>query len=186
MGRMEPSARPRRQGSVSSDPSDADESDHVGEATTKSVASTESFEDFYASRWNATVRLALIIGGSASAAEEIAQEAFIRVHGCWDRLDIPDAFLRTVTVNLCKSQLRRRRVAERHAATAQRLDVLPPELDETWSAVCRLPFRQRAVLALRYYADLPEAQIAALLGCRIGTVKSARHRAIETLRKELS
>jgi RNA polymerase sigma factor (sigma-70 family) len=64
--------------------------------------------------------------------------------------------------------------------------VAPTDVDETWLAVLRLPFRQRAVLALRYYADLPEGEIAALLGCRIGTVKSARHRALTALRKELS
>jgi RNA polymerase sigma factor (sigma-70 family) len=52
--------------------------------------------------------------------------------------------------------------------------------------VCGLPFRQRAVIALRYYADLPEAEIAEILGCRIGTVKSARHRAIARLREEIS
>jgi RNA polymerase sigma factor (sigma-70 family) len=61
-----------------------------------------------------------------------------------------------------------------------------PEVDETWATVCLLPFRQRAVLALRYYEDLPEAEIARILGCRIGTVKSARHRALATLRRKLS
>jgi RNA polymerase sigma factor (sigma-70 family) len=101
-------------------------------------------------------------------------------------LDSADAFLRTVTMNLCRSQLRRRNVEHRHAIDDRPVTVAPPELDETWSAVSRLPFRQRAVLALRYYADLPEEEIASLLGCRIGTVKSARHRALAALRKELS
>ncbi len=64
--------------------------------------------------------------------------------------------------------------------------VREPEIDETWDALNRLPFRQRAVLALAYYADLPEAEIAELLGCRLGTVKSARHRALRALKKELS
>jgi RNA polymerase sigma factor (sigma-70 family) len=61
-----------------------------------------------------------------------------------------------------------------------------PEIDETWAAVSRLPYRQRAVLILRYYADLPESEIADVLGCRVGTVKSAHHRALERLRRELS
>jgi RNA polymerase sigma factor (sigma-70 family) len=64
--------------------------------------------------------------------------------------------------------------------------LVAPELDETWLAIGRLPFRQRAVLALRYYADLREREIATLLGCRIGTVKSAHARALERLRKDLS
>jgi RNA polymerase sigma factor (sigma-70 family) len=61
-----------------------------------------------------------------------------------------------------------------------------PEIDETWAAVCRLPFRQRAVLALRFYEDLPEAEIARVLGCRPGTVKSSLHRGLAKLREELS
>ena len=69
--------------------------------------------------------------------------------------------------------------------TGGALSVGAPELGETWLAISRLPFRQRAVLALKYYADLPEAEIASLLGCRIGTVKSAGHRALADLRKEL-
>ncbi len=59
-------------------------------------------------------------------------------------------------------------------------------MDETWAAVCRLPFRQRAVLALRFYEDLSEADIAAVLGCRLGTVKSSLHRGLSKLRAELS
>jgi RNA polymerase sigma factor (sigma-70 family) len=61
-----------------------------------------------------------------------------------------------------------------------------PEIDETWVAVCRLPFRQRAVLALRFYEDMSEAEIARVLGCRPGTVKSGLHRGLSRLREELS
>jgi RNA polymerase sigma factor (sigma-70 family) len=61
-----------------------------------------------------------------------------------------------------------------------------PDLDETWGVVCRLPFRQRAVVVLRYYEDLSEADIARTLDCRPGTVKSNLHHALARLKKELS
>jgi RNA polymerase sigma-70 factor (sigma-E family) len=130
------------------------------------------------------VRLAHLITGSNAIAEELVQEAFVRVHNRWDEVDNPPAFLRTVVTNLCRSEVRRARLIPRrvvHTITATG----DPEIDETWAAVCRLPFRQRAVLVLRYYADLPEAEIARVLDCQVGTVKSTHHRAIAKLRTEL-
>jgi RNA polymerase sigma factor (sigma-70 family) len=59
-------------------------------------------------------------------------------------------------------------------------------LDELWGHICELPFRQRAVLALRFYNDLPEAEIAAVLDCPLGTVKSTLHRGLKELRRKLS
>jgi RNA polymerase sigma factor (sigma-70 family) len=127
-----------------------------------------------------------MILGSTEEAEELSQEALIRVHERWGSLERPDSFLYIVTVNLCRSQVRRRGVERRKAVVDPLSVVREPEVDETWLALMRLPFRQRAVLALRYYADLPEAEIAEVLDCRIGTVKSARHRALRALRKDLS
>jgi RNA polymerase sigma factor (sigma-70 family) len=127
-----------------------------------------------------------MILGSTEEAEELSQEALIRVHERWSSLERPDSFLYIVTVNLCRSQVRRRGVERRKAVVDPLSVVREPEVDETWLALMRLPFRQRAVLALRYYADLPEAEIAEVLDCRIGTVKSARHRALRALRKDLS
>jgi RNA polymerase sigma factor (sigma-70 family) len=127
-----------------------------------------------------------MILGSVEDAEEVAQEALIRVHERWATLDRPEAFLYTATVNLCRSLVRRRGLERRKGLVHPIPVVREPEVDETWVALQRLPFRQRAVLVLRYYVDLPESEIAAILGCRIGTVKSARHRALEKLRKDLS
>ncbi len=59
-----------------------------------------------------------------------------------------------------------------------------PEVDETWEALRRLPDRQRAAIVLRFYEDLPEAEIARVLGCRPGTVKSLIHRGLARVRKE--
>ena len=144
------------------------------------------FEAFYEGRWHGAVRLGHAIVGSANLAEEIAQEAFLRVYSGWSGIESPDAFLRTVLVNLCRSNLRRAHLERSNASAGVQTVQSEPELDETWIALRRLPFRQRAVLALRYYGDLSEIEIAALLGCRLGTVKSARHRALARLRKELS
>jgi len=147
---------------------------------------TAAFDAFYRSRWHGAVRLGHAIVGSASVAEEIAQEAFLRVYSGWSGIESPDAFLRTVLVNLCRSNLRRAHLERSNVSAGVSSVLSEPELDETWIALRLLPFRQRAVLALRYYGDLSESEIAALLGCRLGTVKSARHRALARLRKELS
>ncbi len=158
----------------------------LGAERPASGAPASTFDAFYATRWPPTVRLTHAIVGSRAVAEELAQEAFLRVHGRWAALDNPDAFLRTVLLNLARSRLRRSKIEVTRLPPPTPDSQPEPEFDETWQAVNRLPFRQRAVLALRYYADLPETEIAELLGCRIGTVKSAHHRALATLRKELS
>jgi RNA polymerase sigma-70 factor (sigma-E family) len=143
------------------------------------------------------VRLAHLITGSNGVAEDVVQEAFVRLRAQWHRVDNPGGYLRTTVVNLARGHLRRRGVARRHALAgptaaagwadpAERRLTGDPEIDDTWAAVCRLPPRQRAVLALRFYEDLPLAEIAEVLGCRVGTVKSNLHRGLARLRKELS
>jgi len=145
-----------------------------------------AFDRFYAARWTRAVAVARSVVGSASIAEELAQEAFLRVHARWDSLQTPDGYLRSVLMNLCRSHLRRSRLEQSKAAATQESVLGEPALDETWLATLRLPFRQRAVLVLRYYEDLTEPQIAEALGCRLGTVKSAHHRALARLREELA
>ena len=160
---MEPFTRVKRQLGMSSEPSEARPNVTLGAGAPEEVgasAERDSFDGFYTNRWGATVRLVFMVVSDSGIAEEIAQEAFIRVHSHWDTLDSPDAFLRTVTMNLCRSQLRRGKLEQQHAHDRGALSVGAPELDETWLAISRLPFRQRAVLALKYYADLPEAEIA--------------------------
>jgi RNA polymerase sigma-70 factor (sigma-E family) len=130
-------------------------------------------------------RLALLLTGSDQVAEEIVQEAFIRLHQSWDTVRSSEGFLRTVVANLARNHCRRVRVEQRHLPQPPSA-VAPPEFDDTWTALLRLPFRQRAVIVLRYYEDLSEAQVAELLNCQIGTVKSAHSRALERLKKELA
>jgi DNA-directed RNA polymerase specialized sigma24 family protein len=89
------------------------------------------------------VRLAHLITGSNAVAEEIVQDAFIRLHEHWERADNHHAYLRTIVTNLCKTQLRRQDLERRATESTERV-ALQPEIDETWLAICRLPFRQRA------------------------------------------
>jgi DNA-directed RNA polymerase specialized sigma24 family protein len=124
----------------------------VQDADTISAVRREAatgFEAFYESRWHGAVRLGHAIVGSASVAEEIAQEAFVRVYSGWSDIEVPDAFLRTALVNLCRSSLRRTHLERSHVLVHANTVLSEPELDETWIALRRLPFRQRAVLALR-------------------------------------
>lgn len=151
--------------------------------------STDEFEEFVLRSRRSMVRLAHIVVGSNAVAEELVQDALIRVFERWRRLDSPDAYLRVCVMNSCRSHLRRRRVEQRHEergrVSIERVSLGSPELDETWAAVLELPFRQRAVLVLRYYEDLTEIETARALNCRLGTVKSAHHRALKMLREVL-
>jgi RNA polymerase sigma factor (sigma-70 family) len=144
------------------------------------------FDAFYRAHYSKTVRLARLLTGSATAAEDLAQEAFIRVHRHASTIDNPGGFLRTATVNVCHNWYRSR---GREALRMVRLGPPPESLSldarELDAVVAALPYRQRAVLVLRYWLDLTEADIARSLECRAGTVKSLQSRALATLRKEL-
>jgi RNA polymerase sigma-70 factor (sigma-E family) len=139
----------------------------------------------YRRQREAMVRFARLLTGSNAVAEEVVQEAFLKMHQLSESPQNPDAYLRTTVANLSRSHLRRLRL-ERRLPPRDRVSSTDPEIDETWEAVCRLPFRQRAVLALRFYEDLSEADIARVLRCRPGTVKSSLHRGLSRLREELS
>lgn len=167
-------------------------SDHVASGHTPSgdCASPDSpasadLATLYLRQREAMVRLARLLTGSLVVAEEIVQEAFLRMHQQRTPPENPAGYLRTTVANISRSHLRRLRL-ERRVPAPERVTFNDPVIDETWAAVRRLPFRQRAVLALRFYEDLPEAEIARLLGCRPGTVKSSLHRGLAKLRDELT
>jgi RNA polymerase sigma factor (sigma-70 family) len=128
------------------------------------------------------VRLAHTITGSNQMAEDLVHDAYLR----WaERPDLmnPGGYLRMVVVNLARDVLRRRDVAERIRAERP-VPLGEPVLDETWAVVRSLPERYRTALALRFYEDLPEREIAELMGVRPGTVKSLIHRGLDKVRKE--
>ena len=142
----------------------------VSEAASVARAREErtSFAALYADRYAAMVRLAHLMTGSNAAAEELVQDAFVRVYERWEHVDHPSAYLRQAVVNACRSY-RRRRLRER----GRRPEASPsvsPEVDELWDALGTLTPRQRAVVVLRYYENLPENEIASLLQSRPGTV----------------
>jgi RNA polymerase sigma factor (sigma-70 family) len=141
--------------------------------------------NLYRTQREPMVRFARLLTGSTAVAEEVVQEAFLKLHQQGDRPQNAAGYLRVTVANLCRSHMRRLRL-ERRLPPRERLTFTDPDIDETWAAVCRLPFRQRAVLALRFYEDMAEADIARVLGCRLGTVKSSLHRGLAKLREELS
>jgi len=138
------------------------------------------FVELYQSRWVPMVRLARLVTAADPAAEELVQDAFLRVHAHWDRVDNPPAYLRAAVVNACRNHQRRGVLERRH-----RLPIIAStdEPDELRDALAALPGRQRAALVLRYYEDLPEGEIAEVLGCSVSAVKSLLHRAMQDLRK---
>jgi RNA polymerase sigma-70 factor (sigma-E family) len=146
---------------------------------------TDEIEELYRSQREPMIRLARLLTRSPATAEEIVQEAFIKFARSAGKKDEPAAYLRVIVVNLCRSQQRRTLIERRLAPRASPLSGVN-EIDETWDVLRKLPFRQRSVLMLRYYEDLSEAEIAHVLGCRPGTVKSSLHRGLAALRKELS
>ena len=118
------------------------------------------------------MRLAALLTQDRGAAEDVAQEALTAVYRQWDRLDAPAAYLRTCVVNAVRTNHRKRTRDEARLAKLGACGSSVDHADEISDALTALPYRQRAVLVLRYYDDLPEKQIAEILGCRLGTVKS--------------
>ncbi|WP_460835831.1 SigE family RNA polymerase sigma factor [Nocardioides hungaricus] len=153
----------------------------------------EALEQLYAAHWRRLVRLSVLLVRDQGTAEEVVQDAFVAVHGRWSRLRDPDralAYLRQAVVNRSRSALRHRAVVARHAATLRPLDAADPTPDAdrraaVLDAMRTLPDRQREVLALRYYLDLSEADIADTLGISRGAVKSHASRGAAALRSLL-
>jgi RNA polymerase sigma-70 factor (sigma-E family) len=137
-------------------------------------------------------RLAFLLTGDRSQAEDLAHEAFVRCIGRFGHLrahEAFDAYLRRAVVNLHTSRLRRRRterawLARHGAAEARRTSSMPDvgAREDLWQALRELPARQRAALVLRYYEDLSERDTAATLGCSVAAVKSLVQRGSHALR----
>ena len=148
--------------------------------------------DLYRRHAPDAVRLAYLLTGERALAEDVVQEAFVRLHGRFRDLRSPEAFewyLRRTVVNLVRSQFRRRRVER---AYLEREGHRPPaqadlgSRQEMWEVLLRLPERNRTAIVLRYYEDLSEARTAEVMGCPVGTVKSLVSRGIERLRTEMA
>jgi RNA polymerase sigma-70 factor (sigma-E family) len=150
------------------------------------------FLDFFADQFWSLRRLGFLLTGDWDQAEELAQEAMARTFVAWSRVrgyDRPAAYARKVLVNRHRSLLRRAVVEARHALTSRPQEWQEPDFggDDLvlWQALQHLPARQRTAIVLRYYLDLPEAEVARLLGVPVGTVKSLVHRGLARLRDRL-
>jgi RNA polymerase sigma-70 factor (sigma-E family) len=139
--------------------------------------------ELYRQRYDPMVRLAYLLTGDRSVAEELVQDAFVSVYRNWDHATSPGGYLRTAVVNNARSWLRRR-VLEKERPPPRPVDSMP-KADEMWDVLQVLPERQRAAIVLRFYEDLPDADIARNLGCRLPTVRTAIHRGLAVLRKEM-
>jgi RNA polymerase sigma-70 factor (sigma-E family) len=139
------------------------------------------------------VRIAAVMLGSRAGAEDAVHDAFCELFRSWDRLTDPAnalPYVRSAVMNRCRTELRRRIRLERRADIYHRpLDtespeeaaILGEEHREVLAALSRLPHRQREALALRYFLNLPEAEIATAMGVSQGTVKSTTSRALAAL-----
>ena len=154
--------------------------------------SDELLTTLYTTHYRELVRLAAFLTGDRDNAEEVVQDAYVKVHGSWRRIrevDKAEAYLRTAVVNLSRSRLRRKQVAQKHqptpmtdAASAETLAMDHARRDAVLAALRELPQRQREAVVLRYYGDLSEAQTAEAMGCSVGSVKSHTSRAMQSLR----
>jgi RNA polymerase sigma-70 factor (sigma-E family) len=155
-----------------------------------SLADDEAFEAFVRTNATMLIRLAGALTGDPHVSEEVVQSALERVFVRWRRLDDPLAYTRRVVVNLCRDRGRGAAGHERPGlpyidAAAPDVIGLHDDRDQLVRAIRALPYRQRAVLVLRFWHDLTEQQAADTLGVRAGTVKSQTSRALQRLRQLL-
>lgn len=158
-------------------------------------AAQEDFVDFVAHRSGALLRTAyLLCGGDQGAAEDLVQDVLERAYPRWQRITgPPEAYLRAALANAATNRwrARSRRVAETellefHQPRIAAHDTAIADRDEVVRALAKVPPRMRAVLVLRFFDDLSEAQTAAALNCSVGTVKSQTSRGLDALRKVLA
>ncbi len=172
------------------------------------LARDDQIADLFSKHYAGLCRTAALLLDDQSGAEEVVQEAFLRTFSSWWRirnLERAHWYLRKAVINQCRSRLRRRNTEHRSNRTIYATDPERPAfagLDADSSdasddavvvmdAIRQLPPRQRETVILRYYEDLPESEIGALLGCTTGTVKSqlakarsSLNAALGTLRRE--
>ncbi|MFC9691708.1 SigE family RNA polymerase sigma factor [Kribbella sp. NPDC056951] len=157
------------------------------------MAIDREFEEFTISRQRALFRYAYLLIGDRGLAEDLLQESLTKTYVRWNKLRDSanaEAYTRKVMTNTAIGWFRRRSWHERPSDNLP--SGIPARADDTsariwlWAEVRKLPPQQRAVLVLRYYEDLSQAETAAILGCSEGTVKSQASRALKKLRAGLA
>ena len=154
-----------------------------------------SFDAFVAARGSALLRHAYVLTGDGYLAEDLVQETLAHLYRRWDRVAAttsPEAYVKTSVTRQFLSWRRRRSSGERPTdhvpespSAYDGTDVVDDD-DVLWRLLARLPRKQRAILALRFYDDQSDLQIAEILGVSASTVRSQASRALATLRDQLS
>jgi RNA polymerase sigma-70 factor (sigma-E family) len=151
-----------------------------------------SYTAYVDARWAALYRVAHLLTMDATEAEDLLQATLVKAYVKWERVSAAtsvDAYVRRMMVNelLGEQRLRARRRGKAHLLPVVDAEATDDPIDrlDLWDHLSELPPRQRAVLVLRYYEDLSEAETAELLGCSRGTVKSQSHDALKALRGRL-
>jgi RNA polymerase sigma-70 factor (sigma-E family) len=155
-----------------------------------------TYEEFVHSRLQSLLRYAVMLTGDTHTAQDLVQETMIRVQVKWRRVvraDRPERYVQRMLTNayidLRRGSWLRRVTLFAEPAEPRDRDVDHAEhnaaRDEMWARLAKLPRRQRAALVLRYYEGLPDAEIADVLGCAVGTVRAHISRALSTLRAQM-
>ena len=153
-------------------------------------------EALYDAHARSALRLAYLLTGDRHLAEDLVQDAFVRVSGRFVDMRAPEAFggyLRRTIINLSHGHFRRLKVErtylQRERNRPTRGEEMLPDIegrDELVAALARIPARQRAAVVLRYLEDLSEQQTADVMGCSVSAIKSLVNRAMSTLREQLA
>ncbi|MGP3962220.1 SigE family RNA polymerase sigma factor [Nonomuraea sp. 3N208] len=153
------------------------------------------FVEFVRHRGDHHLRTAVLLTGDWHLAEDLVQSCLGKLYRVWHRLDTssdPDAYLRRILVNTYRSWWRAR--WRREIPRAELPDPPGPGdvgdagavAEDVRNALAKLPVRQRTALVLRFFVDLPEAEVAELMGCSVGTVKTHTHRGLQAMRRLIS
>lgn len=150
-------------------------------------APPDAFIAVYESEYPRMVRLAHLLTGSNDVAEDLAQDVMIRLRDRLPDVEQPAAYLTRSVTNACWNwhRSRRRTIARLPKLAGDVSVVAGPDFGDLLTLVDQLPFRQRTVLVGRYWLDLPDADIAELLGCRPSTVRTLAARAMRTMKGQL-
>jgi RNA polymerase sigma-70 factor (sigma-E family) len=149
------------------------------------LADRAIFHDFVVTRSDRLLRTAYLLTHDWGTAEDLLQEALAKAWFAWPGIEEPEAYVRKVLVTTYTSWWRRRwrgELPSDNLPDPASYDRHADPREELWRAVGRLPARQRAVIVLRFYEDQPVAEVARLLGCQEGTVKSQTAKALAKLR----
>lgn len=154
--------------------------------STSSVPDEADFTAFYRREHEPQVRRAALMLGSGEAAHDVVHEAMASMYKRWSTIDAPGSYLNRAVLNGCRAVVRTRVADRRMQLRIRPVDDSTSLDDVLFDVLARLPFNQRAAVVMRYFAGMTELEIADALGTRPGSIGPWIHRALTTMRKELS